>query len=40
MDSMVYIGSGTENAIKQFQKNNGLVADGVVGRLTFDKMFR
>lgn len=32
-------GSGTENAVKQFQKNNGLSADGIVGRLTFDKMF-
>lgn len=28
-------GSGTQNAVLQFQAENGLVADGVVGRLTW-----
>lgn len=33
-------GNGTENQIRNFQKNNGLVADGICGRNTFDKLFR
>ena len=31
-------GSGTEKAIISFQKNNGLVADGIVGKNTWDKL--
>jgi len=34
-----YIGTVTQTAIKAFQNNNGLAADGVVGRLTWDKLF-
>ena len=32
------IGSATEAAVKQFQKDNGLHADGIVGRNTWDKL--
>ena len=32
------IGSGTKDAVKAFQKDNGLEADGVVGRRTWDKL--
>mgnify|MGYP002523117478 CR=1 FL=1 len=32
-------GSGTDRAVRQFQEDNGLSVDGIVGRLTFDKMF-
>ena len=39
MDLMVSFGSGTENAVKQFQRNNGLSADGVCGKNTFTKLF-
>jgi len=31
-------GSGTENAVKQFQRKNGLTADGVVGPATAKKI--
>lgn len=31
-------GSKTVNAIKQFQKNNGLAVDGIVGKNTFAKL--
>ena len=31
-------GSGTEKAIMSFQKNNGLVADGIVGKNTWRKI--
>lgn len=33
-------GSGTENQIRNFQRNNGLIADGICGKNTFDKLFR
>jgi peptidoglycan L-alanyl-D-glutamate endopeptidase CwlK len=33
-------GNGTYNAIKTFQRNNGLSADGIVGKNTFEKLFR
>ena len=33
-------GSGTEKAVKVFQKNRGLVADGIVGRNTWDWLLR
>ncbi|HTL47371.1 MAG TPA: peptidoglycan-binding domain-containing protein [Verrucomicrobiae bacterium] len=32
------IGPGTRKAIKAFQKDNGLTADGVVGRTTWNKL--
>ena len=32
------IGSGSREAIKAFQRDNGLGADGVVGRRTWDKL--
>ncbi len=32
-------GSGTENAVKQFQYENGLAPDGIVGRQTWNKIF-
>lgn len=31
-------GKGTENAVKAFQRANGLVEDGIVGRATLDKL--
>ena len=33
-------GSGTEKAVKVFQKNRGLVADGIVGRNTWNWLLR
>lgn len=33
-------GSGTERAVKVFQKNRGLIQDGVVGRNTWDWLLR
>lgn len=32
------IGANTKNAIVQFQKDNGLKADGVIGRQTWEKL--
>ncbi len=32
------IGSATKDAVKAFQRDNGLDADGVVGRRTWDKL--
>ena len=32
------IGSATKDAVKAFQRDNGLEADGVVGRRTWDKL--
>ena len=32
-------GRGTERAVKQFQKNEGLTSDGIVGPATWDKLF-
>ncbi len=32
------IGSATKEAVKAFQRDNGLEADGVVGRRTWDKL--
>lgn len=31
-------GNGTVNAVKKFQKNNGLTADGIAGLLTWSKL--
>ncbi len=33
-------GPATENAVKEFQSRNGLSADGIVGKNTFNKLFR
>ena len=33
-------GQATENAVKEFQKRNGLSADGICGKNTFKKLFR
>ena len=33
-------GTATENAVKEFQSRNGLSADGIVGKNTFNKLFR
>lgn len=33
-------GSGTESAVKAFQRDNGLSADGIVGKNTFEKLFK
>ena len=33
-----HFGSKTEDAVKRFQKDNGLTADGVVGKTTMDKL--
>lgn len=32
-------GSGTDRAVRQFQEDNGLSVDGIVGRRTFEKLF-
>lgn len=32
-------GTRTKNAIMQFQKSNGLIADGICGKNTFEKLF-
>ena len=37
MDDGIF-GSLTEEAVKEFQKNNGLTADGIVGQKTWDKL--
>jgi surface antigen len=33
-------GNSTETQVRNFQKNNGLIADGICGKNTFDKLFR
>lgn len=33
-------GDGTKNAVYNFQKNNGLIADGICGKNTFEKLFK
>jgi len=38
-DVTTNFGSATESAVKAFQKNNGLTADGVVGKETYSLLF-
>lgn len=33
-------GSGTESAVRQFQKDNNISVDGIVGKNTFEKLFK
>lgn len=33
-------GSGTETAVRKFQQNNNLGVDGIVGKNTFEKLFK
>lgn len=33
-------GDGTKNAVYNFQKNNGLLSDGICGKNTFEKLFK
>ena len=33
-------GNDTKNKVEQFQRDNGLVADGIVGKNTFEKLFK
>lgn len=32
-------GNITDNKVKEYQKANGLVIDGKVGKMTFEKLF-
>lgn len=33
-------GKGTETGVRNFQKNNGLIADGICGKNTFERLFK
>ena len=40
IDADGIFGPATENAVREFQKRNGLSQDGIVGKNTFKKLFR